>query len=46
MKSLERNRILVIMYLPHSDFLTPQPPHFEQKDDELLAIAEGTYAEN
>ncbi len=26
--------------LPRSDFLTPQPPHFEQKDEELLAIAE------
>ena len=25
--------------LPHSEFLTPAPPHLEQKDDELLAIA-------
>lgn len=26
--------------LPPSEFLTPQPPHFEQKDEELLAIAQ------
>ncbi|MCW5962369.1 MAG: DNA translocase FtsK [Pyrinomonadaceae bacterium] len=26
--------------LPTSEFLTPQPPRFEQKDEELLAIAQ------
>lgn len=26
--------------LPHTEFLTPQSPHFEQKDEELLSIAE------